>query len=62
MKPSPVSKEAIWLWGRLKDFERDGLLEKTPQEIMASMTPSMRDEVHTIAPRVAAWLKRIGAL
>src|SRR5258706_3782963 len=27
MKPNPVSKEAIWLWGRLKDFERDGLLE-----------------------------------
>jgi hypothetical protein len=58
----PVSIEALWLWGRLRDFQRDGLLNKTPQEIMATMTPAMRDEVHTLAPRVAAWLKRIGAL
>jgi len=58
----PVSIEALWLWGRLRDFQRDGLLNKTPQEIMTTMTPTMRDEVHTLAPRVAAWLKRIGAL
>ncbi len=61
-KRDPVSIEALWLWGRLRDFQRDGLLNKTPQEIMATMTPAMRDEVHTLAPRVAAWLKRIGAL
>jgi hypothetical protein len=58
----PVSIEALWLWGRLRDFQRDGLLNKTPLEIMATMTPAMRDEVHTLAPRVAAWLKKIGAL
>jgi hypothetical protein len=23
-----VSDEALWLWGRLRDFERDGLLDK----------------------------------
>jgi hypothetical protein len=61
-KPNPVSAEALWLWGRLRDFRRDGLLDKTPQEVMATMTPAMRDEVHTLAPRVAAWLKKIGAL
>jgi hypothetical protein len=60
-KPNPVSKEALSLWGQLLDFERDGLLDKTPQEIMATMTPKMRDDVHAVAPRVAAWLKRIGA-
>jgi len=61
-KRDPVSIEALWLWVRLRDFQRDGLLNKTPQEIMATMTPAMRDEVHTLAPRVAAWLKRIGVL
>jgi hypothetical protein len=25
------------------------------------MTPEMLDDVHTLAPRVAAWLKKIGA-
>ncbi len=38
------------------------MLEKTPQEIMATMMPRMRDDVHALAPRIAAWLKRIGAL
>ncbi len=28
---------------------------------MATMTPEMKDDVHTLAPRVAAWLRRIGA-
>jgi len=29
-KPRPVAAEALWLWGRLRDFERDGLLAKAP--------------------------------
>src|SRR5258708_22792309 len=49
-KRDPVSIEALWLWGRLRDFQRDGLLNKTPQEIMATMTPAMRDELHTLPP------------
>lgn len=58
----PVSSEALWLWGRLRDFERDGLLERDPMDVMSTMTDSMKDDVHTLAPKVAAWLKRIGAL
>jgi len=61
-KPNPVSEEALWLWGTLCDFEREGLLEKDPREILSSMTPKMLDEVHTLAPRVATWLKKIGKL
>lgn len=60
-KPDPVSKEALWLWGRLNDFARDGLLDRAPRAVMATMTDSMKDDVHTIAPRVAAWLRRIGS-
>jgi hypothetical protein len=26
-KQNPVSADALWLWGRLKDFDRDGLLD-----------------------------------
>jgi hypothetical protein len=59
-KRNPVSTEALWLWGRLRDFERDGLFTKEPREVLSSMTPSMLDDVHTLAPRVAAWLKKIG--
>jgi hypothetical protein len=56
----PVSHEALWLWGRLRDFERDGLLAKPAAEVLATMTSTMLDDVHVLAPRVAAWLNQIG--
>jgi len=59
-KRTPVSTEALWLWGRLRDFERDGLLAKEARDVLSTMTPSMLDDVHTLAPRVVAWLKKIG--
>jgi hypothetical protein len=61
-KRNPVSKEALWLWGRLCDFERDGLLAKEPGEVLATMTPEMLNDVHTLAPQVSRWLKKIGKL
>jgi hypothetical protein len=48
------------LWGRLLDFERDGLLDKTPADVLETMTPEMLDDTHTLAPRVARWLSKIG--
>jgi hypothetical protein len=42
-KPKPVSSEALWLWGRLRDFERDGLLDKGPASVLETMTPEMRE-------------------
>ena len=59
-KVTPVSKEALWLWGRLRDFERDKVFDKDPNEMLETMTPEMKDDVHVLAPRVVAWLKRIG--
>jgi len=56
-----VSPSALRLWGWLREFQRSGMLEETPDEIMETLTPVMKDAVHTLAPRVAAWLKRIGA-
>lgn len=59
-KPQPVSRDALWLWGRLLDFERLDLLTQSPAEVLATMTPEMLDDVHTLAPRVTAWLQQIG--
>ena len=56
-----VADDALWLWGRLRDFECDGLLQKEPGEVMETMTDAMKDDVHRLAPKVAAWLRRIGA-
>jgi hypothetical protein len=59
-KPNPVSSEALWLWGRLRDFEADGLLYMEPAAVLATMTDEMLDDVRFLAPQVANWLKRIG--
>jgi hypothetical protein len=57
-----VSKDALWLWGRLRDFGGDEWLAKSPADVMSTMTPEMKDDVHQLAPRFAAWLKRIGEM
>jgi hypothetical protein len=54
--------EALWLWGRLLDFERNGMLGREPAAVLESMTEEMLDDTHRLAPKVAAWLKRIGAM
>lgn len=61
-KSNPVSNDALWLWGRLLDFERNGMLRKDPAEVLESMTPEMLNDVHVYAPRVVAWLRKIGAV
>lgn len=58
-KEKPVDDGALWLWGRLLDFERQGLLDRDPNEVCQTMLPHMRETVLEMAPRVAAWLQRI---
>jgi hypothetical protein len=60
-KINPVAGDALWLWERLRDFERNGILDKEHADVMRTMTSEMKDDVHTLAPFVAAWLKRIAA-
>ena len=61
-RPGPkVGKDSLWLWGRLLDFERDALLVKRPADLIATMRDPMKDDVHRLAPKVATWLKQIGA-
>jgi len=57
----PVSHDALWLWGRMLDFERLGLLAQPVDDVLLTMTPQLLDDVHRLAPRVARWLSQIGA-
>lgn len=54
-----VTSEALWLWGRLRDFERDGFLAQSQSDILTTMTESMLNDVRRLAPLVAAWLAGI---
>jgi hypothetical protein len=57
---SPGNEKALWLWGRLQDFEEQGLLDEEPSAMLEDIHDHMRATILEMAPRVAAWLKRIG--
>lgn len=59
---TPVSRDALWLWGRLNDFRRDGVIDREPADVLSTMTQTMRTETLALAPQVAAWLQRIGGI
>jgi len=59
-KPKPtVRDDSLWVWGRLKDFDRNGTLKSKPAEILAGMSPAMRNDVAQLAPIVREWLEEL---
>lgn len=59
-KQNTVDPRALWLWGRLQDFVREGLLAEDPNKLVASMLEHMQSTTRDLAPSVCAWLGRIG--
>ena len=59
-KVTPVANDALWLWGRLRDFERDGFLTQQQDAVLRTMTPEMLDDTLRLAPVISAWLDRLG--
>ena len=57
-KQEPVEDDALWLWGRLLDFERRGLLTRSFDEVCRTMVPHMRETVRELAPQISKWLGR----
>lgn len=57
-KPQKVmNPKALWIWGRLKDFERDGILCADPDELLTEMTEPMRAEVRRLLPLVREFIE-----
>lgn len=54
-----VDQEALWLWGRLQDFRREGILDRDAATICATMMPHMRETVRDLLPRVILWLQGV---
>lgn len=55
-----VDPSAMWLWGRLRDFERDGLLAMLdPADLLTSMTLEMRADMARLVPRVVRFLEQM---
>jgi hypothetical protein len=51
-----IDTDALWIWGRLRDFERNGIFNRELDGLLDAMTDSMRDDCNRILPRVLAWL------
>ncbi len=57
-KPQKVmNPKALWLWGRLKDFEREGILTQNPDHLLSEMTPPMRADVRRLLPMVREFIE-----
>jgi hypothetical protein len=54
---SAMDGRALWLWGRLQDFERQLVLSAEPSFLLREMTEPMRVDVRRLAPLVIAWLE-----
>lgn len=55
----PVPDDALWLWGRIKDFERQGYFTKNPRTLLDGMTAPMRADVCAILPGLVAFLTKL---
>ncbi|MYF06691.1 MAG: hypothetical protein F4092_00580 [Rhodospirillaceae bacterium] len=54
---APMDPNALWVWGRLRDFERDGVLDENPITLLSVMTDGMQADVRRLARPVAEWLE-----
>ena len=61
-KSNPTFEASLWLWGRMRDFERDGYDRKDVLELMRWMTPTMRADLIRIAPLMAQFFQNLEAM
>jgi len=58
-KQEPMDPKALWLWGRLRDFEREGFLDERASDLMEKMTEGMKADVARLARLVSEWLEEV---
>ena len=56
MPPTPPH-DALWVWGRLRDFEREAILSKSAHDIFQSMPEHMREDALRLGPVLRDWLE-----
>ena len=57
-----MDPKALWLWGRLKDFEREGVLGRDPGALLSEMTEPMRADVRRLLPLVRGFIEELEVL
>lgn len=59
---SADSERAMWLWARVRDFERDGVLATSPAACLREMDDFQVEDLVPLIPRVIEWLDQFLAL
>jgi len=54
-----MPEDSLWLWGRMRDFEREAFANKDPGALLSAMTETMRADVARIAPLMADFFNDI---
>ena len=60
-KPKQMDPIALWVWGRVCNFEREGILFKNPTAISREFTEPMRADMRRLVPAVRDFLSEIEA-
>jgi hypothetical protein len=58
-RPEPrkvMNEKAMWVWGRICDFDRQGILAQSPAFLASEMTDPMRADVRRLMPRLRDFL------
>lgn len=58
-KQKVMNPKALWVWGRLKDFERDGIVQSDPADLLSEMTEPMRADVRRLLPIVREFIEEM---
>lgn len=54
-----MDNDSLWIWGRIRDFEREKIIERDPKELFDGMTQTMQDDVLRILPNMIEWIKEL---
>jgi hypothetical protein len=54
-RPKAAPSDALFLWGRVRDLEREGYLSKDINEIVSRMSKSMQENMKCLLPQVKNW-------
>jgi hypothetical protein len=60
--PRSIDPDALWLWGRLKEFDQRGLLEREMPALIALTPTPLREDMKGLAFRVACFLNALEKL
>lgn len=59
---SAEASAALWIWGRVLDFERNGILATPPKECFREMDDFQVSDLKRLAPKIVKWLNSLLAL